>query len=98
MNIRYKSKGVAVKFTSGDFDSLLEIPKLREHITERFGNLEDWKRDATVARQGCPVVRSADAAWYVIRPNQYFVTIDDCDLILEETEFVDMFEQIEEIV
>lgn len=96
MNIRYKAKGIAFHFTLDNLPNIQNIPELWEPIRERFNTLEEYIQDVRTRNLG--LIKSASTGWLIINLGSYFVSIEGIDLIVSESDFNQLFEEVEETV
>lgn len=97
MNIRYKQKGIALKFTGDNFDEFLEeIPNLKSIVEADFSSVEQWI-DASKNSDGI-LLRNAENIWILVREGLYFISIEGLDFAVSEENFKEDFEEIEETV
>lgn len=89
MNIRYKANGIAVKFDGENYEELFNL--LKPIDRSRFTTLEAYKEDAE-ARANRPLIKYAENEWLTIQAGEYFVSIDEVDIITTETTFNGNFE------
>lgn len=97
MNIRYKQKGIALKFTGDNFDEFLkEIPNLERIVEADFSSVEQWI-NASKNSDGI-LLRHAEDVWILVKEGLYFISIEGLDLAVSEENFREDFEEIEETV
>ncbi len=89
MNIQYKQRGIAVKFDGNNWEEFAAIPEIRRNIEERFSTVESWINTCN----GVPLVRLAEHQWLRVNNGQYFISIEDLDLVMNEEEFNNLFEE-----
>lgn len=97
MNIRYRQKGIALKFTGDNFDEFLEeIPNLKSIVEADFSSVEQWI-EASKNSEGI-LLRNAENIWILVKKGLYFISIEGLDLAVSEENFKEDFEEIEETV
>lgn len=97
MNIRYKQKGIALKFTGDNFDEFLEeIPNLKSIVEADFSSVEQWI-EASKNSEGI-LLRHDEGVWILVKKGLYFISIEGLDLAVSEENFKEDFEEIEETV
>lgn len=97
MNIRYKQKGIALKFTGDNFNEFLEeIPYLKTRVEADFSSVEQWIEQSKNSK--AILLRHAENVWILINEGFYFVSIEGLDLAVSEENFKEDFEEIEETV
>lgn len=92
MNIRYKVNGIAVKFDGENYEELYNL--LNAQDRSYYENLEAYKAEA-LSRNNKPAIRLAGQEWLIIETGQYFVSIDEVDIVVNEQDFNENFESYE---
>lgn len=97
MNIRYRQKGIALKFTGDNFDEFLEeIPNLKSIVEADFSSVEQWV-EVSKNSEGI-LLRHDENIWILVREGLYFISIEGLDFAVSEENFKEDFEEIEETV